>query len=551
MSDIPNLIAAINRDRSLAVEVLSRLPLLINTTGLVRFDLDTPVDVPSIPLLQQEMSAGNIGNRVGDLEALSRGVIQELDRVVTSLDLGRANPYWNPLDLKGNADGDVTDPLFRAQVENGMRLPFDGLSIKQIDRKFTGDAARIGDWMLPNYTETLENRYTSVDDDYRVDIYQYGAVPAFSYSWRTYSYYRYYYGYYYAWWRYRFYGRYYHLSKHHPDLGNATGAMGAQTFQVREEKVLLGFQIAHYRPGTYSAAAKPRLLLVESSYGRPDMERVLATGSFVDDAEYQGSLSTTVYWLTVNLDRPVLLKPKKSYAFVIVADASWTPNYTANQDSTGGFFQTQDGAAWAQDIAKDLAYRLRFAKFGAESVTIGINAMELSGGIASVKQDLLADLPETGTVETEMEVSGQWLPIRQMDSITSLPPHTPMRLVLTGTEYAMPLIDITKSTITAFRPATELQYYSKTRRPAKDIRVTYELVGFNADWHVFDPALNMDGTRYSPDLLEYVDSADGKVRSISAVYELPETGDYRHDVKASTKTAAKVFDISSIIEVNA
>ena len=257
------------------------------------------------------------------------------------------------------------------------------------------------------------------------------------------------------------------------------------------------------------------------------------------------------YLCNVDLDRPVLLKADKSYSFIVVVDAEFYVNRTSNNDDTGGLFYTQDGAAWEQDIAKDIGYELRLADFGSGTSTIEIEAMELSGGIASMKQDLLAELPEGGEVRTEMEVNSQWLPIEDMDTITSLPPYTPMRIVLSGTADAMPLIDATKSTVTGFRPATALHYYSKERGPVQELRVTYELVGYNETWHAFDPGLDVAGTRHTPSLVEFQDSADGNVRSISAVYDLPSSAAYRHDIIAATQTAAKVFDISSIIEINA
>ena len=548
-----DFLTELRQDRTLATEVLRKLPMLVNTTGLVQFDLDTPISIPSVQMLQAEMTAGNIGTRMGDLEALSRGVIQQLDHVATSLDLERSNPYWSPLDLKEGEDSDLTDALFRAQVEDGLRLPFDGFSVKQIDRKFSADAARIGDWLLPNHSETVDNRTNNTTPTYNsnVNVAQYPVISG--YKIRRRSYYRrlYYYGYYYRWWRYRYYGRHYSVTTVTPNRTTLDGSMTAQTFKVDAEKVLTGINIYCYRPGTYKTAANPRVILTESSYGRPDMDQVLAHGTFRDTSAFSGTSSSTAYLCNVDLDRPVLLKADKSYSFIVVVDAVFHVNWTTNNDDTGGLFYTQDGAAWEQDIAKDIGYELRLADFGSGTSTIEIEAMELSGGIASMKQDLLAELPEGGEVRTEMEVNGQWLPIEDMDTITSLPPYTPMRIVLSGTADAMPLIDATKSTVTGFRPATALHYYSKERGPVQELRVTYELVGYNETWHTFDPGLDVAGTRHTPSLVEFQDSADGNVRSISAVYDLPSSAAYRHDIIATTQTAAKVFDISSIIEINA
>jgi len=548
-----DFLTELRQDRALAAEVLRKLPMLVNTTGLVQFDLDTPISIPSVQMLQAEMTAGNIGTRMGDLEALSRGVIQQLDHVATSLDLERSNPYWSPLDLKEGEDSDLTDALFRAQVEDGLRLPFDGFSVKQIDRKFSADAARIGDWLLPNHSETVDNRTNNTTPSYNsnVNVAQYPVISGYKISRRSYYRRLYYYGYYYRWWRYRYYGRHYSVTTVTPNRTTLDGSMTAQTFKVDAEKVLTGINIYCHRPGTYKTAANPRVILTESSYGRPDMDQVLAHGTFRDTSAFSGTSSSTTYLCNVDLDRPVLLKADKSYSFIVVVDAMFSVNWTSNNDDTGGLFYTQDGAAWEQDIAKDIGYELRLADFGSGTSTIEIEAMELSGGIASMKQDLLAELPEGGEVRTEMEVNGQWLPIEDMDTITSLPPYTPMRIVLSGTADAMPLIDATKSTVTGFRPATALHYYSKERGPVQELRVTYELVGYNETWHTFDPGLDVAGTRHTPSLVEFQDSADGNVRSISAVYDLPSSAAYRHDIIATTQTAAKVFDISSIIEINA
>jgi hypothetical protein len=126
-----------------------------------------------------------------------------------------------------------------------------------------------------------------------------------------------------------------------------------------------------------------------------------------------------------------------------------------------------------------------------------------------------------------------------------------MRLVLEGTEKVMPLIDTTRSKVTALRPAEQMRFFSSERPEAQEVRIAYELVGFVDEFHTFDPALQTsDDVRHTPSMIEVKESGDGNVRSVTAVYELPSSSAYKHDIKASTSTAAKVFDISSIIELN-
>ncbi|MFV1530521.1 MULTISPECIES: hypothetical protein [unclassified Phaeobacter] len=560
MSDIPTLIGTIEKDRALAVEVLRKLPQLVNTTALVRFELDTPVEVPSIPMFQQQLSAGNLGVRVGDLETLSRGLIQEVDEIAGEVGLDRISPFWSPLVLEEDGDGDRTEILFRAEVEDGLRMPFDGYYEIFVDRQFEGDAARIGNWLLPNHTEEIEQRHTSVPNyNHVLDVYSYQIQTGTRTRTRSYTRRSYRVGHYYRWLRWRrrtrrvVVTRRYTVTTVEPVTTALEGSMMAQTFRVDAQKVLTGLNVYVDRPGAWKATANPRVVLCETAYGHPNLEQVVANGTFRDTTAYNYSSTSTSrqqQLCNVDFDRPVLLEAGKSYAFVIVADAAFHMGRVSNEDKTGGVFYTQDGAAWDQQISYDFAFQLRFAKFAGASETINISPMSLSGGIASIKQDLLAEVPEGGDVQTEFQLGGTWLSVEDVEELNSLPAHTPMRLVMTGTEDAMPLIDVTGSKVIGLRPAEEMQFYSTERPEAQDVRVSYELVGFVDTYHTFDPALKVGDTRYTPSLVEYKDSADGNVRSLTAVFELPSASAYQHDIRATTSTAAKVFDISSIIELN-
>ena len=548
MSDIPTLIGTIEKDRALAIEVLRKLPQIIESDGMVQFNLDTPIKVPSVQMLQKELTDGNIGAKVASLEALSRGLVQELDRVATLTNSDKAKTYWRSLDLKDGTDNDLSDPLYRAQTENGLRMPYEGFTVNEIDRKHENEAAKVGDWLLPNYTLEVDKRHNgNLKNRSTINVAQYPIANGYQVKHRVYQRRHYYYGHYYRWWRYRSFGRGYTVSTVTPRTTNLDGSLTAQTFKVDSAKVLVGINLYCYQPGSNKTNAQPHVLLTGTSYGHPDINQVLARGDFRDTQNYR-STGRAHYLTNVDFDRPVLLEPGKSYAFVIIAKAHF-PVTIGGTDRTGGVFYTQDGEAWLQNINQDMFYELCFANFSTDTATIEIGAIELSGGIASMRQDIVADLPSGAEIRIEMKVNNYWTSIDEMDNITSLPPYTPMRLVLSGTASAMPLLDTTKSTVTGFRPATQLRYFSQPRSPAKVLRVTYELMGYNEQWHIFDPGVNIAGTRYTPSLIEYQDNDDGNVRSISAVYELPSSN-YRHDIIASTKTAAKVFDVSSVIEIN-
>ena len=553
-TDLENLIDTINKDRELAVEVLSKLPQLITEQGDITFDLDTPVLVPTVAKLQEAMSSGNIPDRLKLVEAISRGLVQESERLSSSLGIQQNSPFWDALDLKDNTDGDTLDPLFRAQVEDGIRMPYDGYTVLTIDRKFPSGAARIGDWLLPNYTENIDQRWASKQS--HISVTTHAAVNT-SYYWRYYYIYRYYYGYYWRWWAYR--NNNLNAYKYLQAQADLSGSMMAQTFQVSSAKVLTGMILSCYAPTSYQAAANPRAVLVESSFGAPDLSKTLATGTFRSADLLQGAAQSNV---NIDFDRPVLLQPNKSYALIVITDSTFLVNYSANQDNTGGLFLTQDAQYWDQDILKDWCFSLRTADFsqggnsgtqtGPSEVLIEMNALELSGGISSTKQSLLVEIPEGTSIETEVEINGTWQPLESMNSLSSLPPHSPCRLKLIGTATAMPILDVTQSEITAFRPATELLYRSVLKHGSGNIRISYELIGFNPLYHTFDPAIMINTTRILPDVIETSITDDENVRHITATFSVSPTGvDYKHDIIGDTDTASIIYDIASIIEIKA
>jgi len=544
-TDLENLISAINQDRELAIEVLSNLPKLITEQGDITFNLDTPVQVPTIAKLQEAITSGNIPDRLKLVEAISRGLVQESERLASSLGIQQNSPFWDALDLKDNTDGDTLDPLFRAQVEGGIRMPYDGYTVLTMDRKFPSGAARIGDWLLPNYTEDIDQRWVSRYSYLSVTTH---AAVNTSYYWRYYYIYRYYYGYYWRWWAYR--NNNINAYKYLQAQADLTGSMMAQTFQVPSAKVLTGMLLNCQAPTTYQATANPRAILVESSFGAPDLSKTLAIGTFRSADLLQGAAQSNV---NIDFDRPVMLKANKSYALVVVADANFMVNISSNQDNTGGLFLTQDAQYWDQDIAKDWCFSLRTANFGqTPEILIEMNALELSGGISSTKQSLLAEIPEGTTIETEVDINGTWQPLENMNSLSSLPPYSPCRLKLTGTATAMPILDVTQSEITAFRPATDLLYRSILKHGSGNIRISYELIGFNPTYHTFDPALLVNTTRILPDVIETSITDDENVRHITATYSVSPTGvDYKHDIIGDTDTASIIYDIASIIEIKA
>ena len=584
MADANPLVDLVNEMRSLqalARETLTKLPQLVTATGGdVTFNLGSPLAVPSLAKLRNEATGGDLPNRLKSIETISRGLVQEFDRLAayvtidkeTGQSATRSSPYWDSLDLSsGEASGLTNDPFYRAEVNRGIRLPFDGYTVRSIDRRFTSSSSKIGDWILPAYTDTVDNRYTAAPAASAfVNVYAYpitGPSRTETRTVRTVHYY-YYYGYYYRWY-YNYWGYYYYYPYYYgyyyyqPYYTYNTyttvvqttlaleGSMTAQSFQVSQARVLTGIKTLAVYVADHKAAAQPRLVLCENSYGRPDMEKIITYAALVNDTEAAKG-TTNIANLTWNFARPVVLVPGKSYSFVVEAKGEFRVLYTSNQDTTGGVFYTQDRANWDSDTAKDLAYSLIYCDFGdgITTVYIDIPNIELSGGIASASQKMASEQSDGTDIDVQVQINGTWYDISYMDTVNSLPPFTPARVKLTGTRYSFPIIDSVNSAITAFRPSTTGRYISKDRAAAQTLTIAYELAGFNAELHTFDPGLTVGSTRYTPTSSIIAVSADGKIRTVTATFAFPASSVYRHDIRIATANASQTFDVNSVIKLN-
>lgn len=560
MSDLNDLIVAVDKDRRVASEVLTKLPELVTATAEedVVFDIGTPVSVPSIKKLQAALEVDDLermNKTINNHDSMIQSLIQETGRIAADAGLTRQTPAWNSIDLTPeNEDSDGEDPLFRSQVENGIRFPYDGYLVHEPEPRYDDQCKKIGSFIIPNHTLKEENRDGSVSGGQYVNVRKYTAFEKkVQFTVRQWRYY--YYGYYYHWW-YRRYGYYYNATYTRTIPGiTLNGSMIGQSFQVSSEKILIGLKQRMYNPGNYYIGSKPRIMITRSKNGTPDLSQVIAHGSYKEDSQLTASSSSTsdAKIVTIELDRPVLLKPNQSYSFVVVADSTWQCWYNNNQQHTGSLFYTQDGKYWGCDLGKDLCYRLIYADFGdTPKVNVELKPISLSGGIASIKTALAVENPENCNFSLEVSINDQWRPIGIISDITTLPPYTPVRAVFDGTRYTMPILDSETTQITAFRPDVNLRYISKPRDidTGNKVKIIYELTGFLEKYHTFSPKLkDTEDNVIDPEVQEMTSSSDGQVTTVSCIFDIDEDKNYKHEIVAATQVATKLFDINSIIEL--
>jgi len=554
-----DLLAAMDKDRRGAAEVFTKLPLLMSmpadspTGGFFTIDFDGVLyTLPSIPKMQADLSAGGLQDlqtKMNSIDSLVISSIQAITMINNKIGQSSSTPNWRTLDFsKDNTDADISQTTYRANVESGsLGFAFDAEQPQQPERRYATDGARIGDFLLPSSTDSIDKRWTALT----ATGLNVSAYPAFtktvqqttSYSWS------YYYGYYYWWYGYYNSGSYSQTSTYTIPGTPVTGSMAGQTFKVTESRVLKGFNLNAYIPSANIASA-PFLLLVETTAGAPDLSKKIAQGTFRNDAAFNSSATSIDIY--VDLNNPVLLDPAKQYAFIVVCPTggAYMLNYASNPTQDGQVFFTQDGSYWQADLAKDFCYSLRYADFGAgitQSI-IELTTVALSGGISSLSLLKIAQENALCNLKFQISFNGMWQDIGVINSMQSLPAQTPVRAIFNGTQKVMPLLDVSNSLIKALRPSTNFIYISKqvTRQQASvPFRVTFNAIGFKSQYHTLSVTIRLeDGTEVAPMYQKSKLSADGNLSDFDLMFKLPVgKSSFAYVIRGTSQTASLVFNI--------
>lgn len=156
------LIEAIDGDRRLAREVLTKLPQWVRAgeDEDITFKIEPDVTIPSLGKLKNQFAlAGQtaMGSRLANAERQLVNVIGETVRLGQMLGKNRLNPSWSAIDLmESNTDAETTSPLYTAAVEGGLRFAPDAIAEKRPESKISGDVLIKNNWMTARCTEKEE-----------------------------------------------------------------------------------------------------------------------------------------------------------------------------------------------------------------------------------------------------------------------------------------------------------------------------------------------------------------------------------------------------------
>ena len=540
-------------------------------------DGDVPMEVngehkqiPTLNKLTKAINTAAFTMRLDLMEKAGDDSASKIKAIISQLYTisGKNSPFWAAMDLTGNkAIGDTSDPTYRANIENGMRFPFDAYYVSQIDRKDGSNFVKVGKNLLPPYTESIvagwgdgtvaNNNPASLSGASSLDIANYPAFSVTTYYTQYYwNYWYWYYGYYWYYWNY--YHQNYAYTYGVTTTTGVSGSQTAQTFIQREDVILTAINIWSYSASSYKNN-KPTLLLCETSYGMPDLKKIITTGTVVEDYNYVSGALTSYSSLSrtnatrFNLADPVHIKAGVSYAMVLITPGTYYIWHSNNKSVNGGVFYTQDGSMWTQDLAKDIVYDLVTAQFAPGDNIVEIPALTLSGGIASIKTFVKGVIPPGTDFKLQVAVnSSSWQDLGVLNNLDNLPPYSPVRAVFTCTSKLAPIVDAMASSITAFRPAADLKFISEpiSSRVGRDnITLSFTLAGYDTLLHTLSVKIKNTAGNIIEPLWKKENVADKSNGIVDFGFSVPIGGTYRIVVTGKTATATRVFDILNIIEV--
>lgn len=563
---LSDLIESNIKDHSLAKELIDFLSEFATADAKdVNFEIDGGIrSVPTLKKLSAAINAAtfmadikNVSDRMEKTDTLTSVIIAKLSEMGV-----KDSPVWRSYPLfDGNAISDMSDPLYRANVENAVRFPFDAFVEVPMDRRNPSEWSKIGQNLLPSHTDDLVHGFynnSSPSTPIAAGTINVALFPQFvkNSTYNGYWQWNWYYGWYYAW--YRSYG--FNESAYQARVESAlSGSQLAQSFQVDQSRILKSIRLWSATAGSTLLNGDPKVIIVENTLGIPDLTKVIGNATIRKDVAYTvgaGAITTTIAtvgnYFSFDLDNPTLLEANKSYSFIIISPNGQTINlaYNSNTYAKGGLFNTQDGSAWSQDLTKDLTFSLVCAKFTAGEQTIELQPLSVSGGVAAIKSKLKAIQPAGSALRLEVQLNNNWRDVELINQIDTLPPFTPVRLVVQATEFLAPVIDTVGSQITAFRPANTLRFTGKTRPVMRTgfVRLTISAIGYDETMHTISFALKNGASEISPTMIRPVISSN-KTAQFEVTFNVGASAEYQLVINGTTKLATRVFDINAITEL--
>lgn len=283
-----------------------------------------------------------------------------------------------------------------------------------------------------------------------------------------------------------------------------SGVVKAQTFLQHQERWVPGVDLAIKRWG---AGAQIKAVLVEcDSAGRPDPTRALQTVEL-----NEGSFRTWPQWTPFDFSAPVFTSPlaanngrARPYGVMFFTTGDVDVATSDGQSFMGGnLFTTTDGVYFDGDLSRDLCFRVRYARFDITDIPVRLGGWNLSGGIETL--DVLAPMivPGASRALFQINVGGSWRSLDKSEAGSSFLNGTQAlydaQVLLSGTEWAMPVINTVNSRVRLARPKSRFTWIGGDSKAnggsweigvsATQLKLKAVVAGWDAARHTLTPSI--------------------------------------------------------------
>lgn len=243
------------------------------------------------------------------------------------------------------------------------------------------------------------------------------------------------------------------------------GVVKAQTFLVHQERWTPRLWLAIKRWGV--GAAITAVLVECRTDGTPDPTRALAsvTKTAADFKTWPAKSYFT-------FDKPRFLSPLegsggRARPFAVMFFCTGDVDVATADGSSflgGNLFTTTDGVYFDGDLTKDICFGIDHCSFSITQMPIRLQGWNLVGGIEDIDILATAIVPSSANYAYEINVGGNWRALSAENSdanfINGVTAFYDTRVVLTGTQWGMPIIEMTDSRVRLTRPKTAFKWIS-------------------------------------------------------------------------------------------
>ncbi|MDC7787367.1 hypothetical protein PQJ75_13530 [Rhodoplanes sp. TEM] len=244
-----------------------------------------------------------------------------------------------------------------------------------------------------------------------------------------------------------------------PVTHTIAGVVKAQTWLQAQDRFIPAAFLAIER---WSAGSEVTATLVEClDSGQPNKGRMLATCTLAS-TEFEVFPEPTTFPFPI----PVLAEAGKMYGIIFATTGEvYCANAEGQKFLQGTYFESTDGSFFAGDLTKDLCFGVKYCRFDVTSLPVLLQGLNLDGGIHNMRLRTAALSPANTAVAWQIQVGGAWREIVAPEGDETLfgagvTPYYDWRVVLTGNQWVMPIIDMGASEIEVFRAAVAMKHPS-------------------------------------------------------------------------------------------